>query len=169
LGKSFTLSAGLAAAAVKMCGGISEDHLQEAIGLELAGKETSAEVVEQNTNVAKSVFEMVQTVEIKRPSEVKGAEVVPVSFASAGATAPSVVHPGTSELKNTGTWRVERPVIDHESCTKCGLCVIYCPDGAMRIDRQGLPQVDYDHCKGCMICREICPPKCINMEKEVSI
>jgi pyruvate ferredoxin oxidoreductase gamma subunit len=168
LGDKFTLSAGMAGAAAKMCGNIEQRHLEEAIRIELQGKRSSEEVIQQNIDLARAVFDAVPTMTIYQTKQSTPMAVVPVSFDSAGATAPCVVHPGTSALKNTGTWRIEGPVVDHERCTKCGLCVIYCPDGAMRIDRQGLPQVDYDHCKGCMICREICPPKCIATEKEVS-
>ena len=37
--------------------------------------------------------------------------------------------PSTEYL--TGDWRTYKPIRDTEKCTRCSLCVIYCPDGAI--------------------------------------
>lgn len=102
----------------------------------------------------------------------------------------AVVEPGTSLVNETGSWRESRPVIHHEPCTGCGLCVTFCPDGAVkRVDDRpdtigvpadrapvpratkhvGEPQVaiDYDYCKGCGICATECPIEVIEMVPEV--
>jgi len=52
-------------------------------------------------------------------------------------------------------------------CTRCGLCVLECPDGAMKFNEQGFPVIDYDHCKGCMICAHLCPLQGIARVPEV--
>ncbi len=43
-----------------------------------------------------------------------------------GAVTPAPVH--TQDLFMTGNWRVVRPVIDHEKCTRCLTCYLSCPD-----------------------------------------
>lgn len=55
----------------------------------------------------------------------------------------------------TGTWAYERPVLT-DSCTACGVCALFCPEGA--IARHGESMVvDEAHCKGCGICEVVCP------------
>lgn len=102
-----------------------------------------------------------------------------------------VTDPGTTQVNETGSWRTNRPVIHHEPCTGCGLCVTYCPDGAVKRvdnledavgtipgDRRPVPRaakhvgeqqvaVDYRYCKGCGICAVECPIDAISMIQEV--
>ena len=71
----------------------------------------------------------------------------------------------SSETK-TGTWRTFRPIIDLHKCTKCNICWKFCPDVAIRLDRDGWPVVNLDACKGCGICAEECAPEAILMIEE---
>jgi len=71
--------------------------------------------------------------------------------------APVIRGVATSVEVRTGLWRVFRPVISHDHCVKCGLCMAYCPDGAITPNAQGFREVDLEHCKGCMICVAQCP------------
>ena len=71
-----------------------------------------------------------------------------------------------STLLHTGSWRLGlKPVVDEEKCTGCGMCHLYCPDGAIRLV-DGKARVDYTYCKGCGICAEECPSDAISMVEE---
>lgn len=85
------------------------------------------------------------------PSGKKYPPIYPVSYPMAGAGG------------NTGAWRNLRPVLDHDKCSRCLLCWIYCPEAV--IDRDTL-DIDYRYCKGCGICEEECPTKAIMMIRE---
>jgi len=65
----------------------------------------------------------------------------------------------------TGDWKTYAPVRDLEKCTVCLICVMYCPDGAIRW-RQDLGKIEFDYnfCKGCGICAAECPTKAITMK-----
>ncbi len=78
---------------------------------------------------------------------------------------------GMGDAGNTGSWRVERPVIDMALCTpakrqkaSCHLCWLYCPDGV--IDKGLEPEIMMEYCKGCGICAEECPTNAITMVAE---
>jgi pyruvate ferredoxin oxidoreductase gamma subunit len=80
--------------------------------------------------------------------------------------APSLRTAATSALRTTDGWRVNRPVIERERCTRCFLCFVLCPEGAIRLDAADYPVVDYDHCKGCLVCATECPPHAIAEVRE---
>lgn len=64
----------------------------------------------------------------------------------------------------TGSWRVQRPVVN-DKCTKCGLCVMYCPDASIEKTDNGI-KFNLDFCKGCGICENECPLRAITMVRE---
>jgi pyruvate ferredoxin oxidoreductase delta subunit len=70
--------------------------------------------------------------------------------------------PAEGAAGRTGSWRIFRPVIDREKCNQCGLCQMYCPEGAIDQDLT----IDYNFCKGCGICANECPKKAIGMVRE---
>jgi 2-oxoacid:acceptor oxidoreductase delta subunit (pyruvate/2-ketoisovalerate family) len=69
---------------------------------------------------------------------------------------------------NTGSWRLERPVVNLEVCVGCGICEHNCPADIITVTKK--PEVsvffDMNYCKGCGICSEVCPKECISMENE---
>lgn len=77
-----------------------------------------------------------------------------------------VAKPGSSRANKTGSWRIQYPVCDKSKCTACGLCVLYCPEGVIKVDKQNKYIVDLDFCKGCGICAVICPVKALEMKPE---
>jgi 2-oxoacid:acceptor oxidoreductase delta subunit (pyruvate/2-ketoisovalerate family) len=66
----------------------------------------------------------------------------------------------------TGSWRVLRPEIDLEKCNLCLLCWVFCPEGVMRQEPEGL-SVDLDYCKGCGICAYECRRGAIHMVETI--
>ena len=66
---------------------------------------------------------------------------------------------------DTGSWRVDRPVLDKEKCNYCGLCALYCPPQCMH-DKKDHYEVGLDFCKGCGICATECPRKALAMIPE---
>lgn len=69
---------------------------------------------------------------------------------------------------NTGSWRLERPVIDYNKCIKCGTCERFCPANVIYVekDQKECIVVNFDYCKGCGICVNECPTKCMKMVPE---
>ena len=75
-----------------------------------------------------------------------------------------VTEPGsTHDAVETGSWRLNKPVIDLDRCINCFFCWMFCPDAAILVTDHKVSGVDYEHCKGCGICSVECPPKCIEM------
>lgn len=57
------------------------------------------------------------------------------------------------------SFEVRNPLIDHEKCTRCGLCVAVCPYFALRLDDK--VEVDPSECFGCGLCESRCPVSAI--------
>lgn len=55
-----------------------------------------------------------------------------------------------------------KAIIDHETCTDCGLCVDYCRFDAISTVA-GRIHIDEILCDGCFLCSRICPEKAISM------
>ncbi len=77
-----------------------------------------------------------------------------------------VTEPGSASQYLTGDWKSQRPVLDKEKCTKCGLCFLYCPEGCITEREDGYFVADLSYCKGCGICAHECPKDAITMEEE---
>lgn len=141
---------------------------------ELAGLGLDSTRIEQNVGLAYIGYEELT---VRPPLE------EPASAVSTGASppqptvvtpiyqgglrgAPSVVAPANTPLRKTGNWRLWRPVIDLSHCTRCWICFVSCPDGAIALDEQDHPHIDDDVCKGCLICVEECPTRTISQVRE---
>jgi len=72
---------------------------------------------------------------------------------------------GSSAKNKTGSWRTQKPVIT-DKCGGCSICIGYCPENAIKLNKNKKAEIDYDYCKGCMICANVCPKHAIKVEKE---
>ena len=74
--------------------------------------------------------------------------------------------PSPGSAGRTGTWRLYKPVIKIEICTKCGMCWLHCPDDVITWKPREYPEIDYTYCKGCGVCESVCPVDAIEMVLE---
>lgn len=77
-----------------------------------------------------------------------------------------LTEPGSASQYQTGDWRSQRPILDKEKCNKCGLCWIFCPEGAIEVTEDGYFVPNLFYCKGCGICATECPRKAITIVEE---
>jgi pyruvate ferredoxin oxidoreductase delta subunit len=67
------------------------------------------------------------------------------------------------------TTRTMRPVVDFETCIKCTLCWLQCPDSCFDVTPEGLYDANMEACCGCGVCEAVCPVNnCVTMVNEVA-
>ncbi|MFQ5763525.1 MAG: 4Fe-4S dicluster-binding protein [Rhodospirillales bacterium] len=77
--------------------------------------------------------------------------------------------PTRSETFKKFSTRTMRPVINFDTCTKCTLCWLNCPDTCFDIAPDGLYDANMNACCGCGVCEAVCPVEdCITMVNEES-
>ena len=75
--------------------------------------------------------------------------------------------PGRSPTYKKFTTRTERPVVNFDSCTKCKICWLQCPDTSFDVTPDGYYDPNMQACCGCGICASVCPvADCITMVNE---
>ena len=75
--------------------------------------------------------------------------------------------PVRSDVFRKWSTRTMRPVVNFETCTKCTLCWLQCPDSCFDVTPEGLYDSDMQSCCGCGVCEDVCPvPDCITMVNE---
>ncbi len=63
--------------------------------------------------------------------------------------------------------RTMRPVVDFDTCVKCNLCWIACPDSCFDVMPDGTFDANMESCCGCGVCEAVCPVEhCITMVNE---
>ena len=83
-----------------------------------------------------------------------------------GAITPAPV--GAQELFITSNWRIVRPIIDHEKCTRCFICYASCPDSCWAYnEKEDQMEWNWKFCKGCQICIHECPSDALSAEAEL--
>src|SRR6266849_5879895 len=55
--------------------------------------------------------------------------------------------------------RTMRPVVDFDTCIKCTLCWLQCPDSCFDVTPDGLYDANMQACCGCGVCEAVCPVK----------
>ena len=167
VGSASGVSAPLAATACALLG-LSVESTMKALREELAAIGLDRTAVEANLRLAELVRASVTPIELPaaapRPTPLPIADV---SYVPPEVGAPTVTAGPNTPLRRTGNWRVFRPVIDLDKCTRCWICFVWCPEGAIELDHEDNPHVDYDVCKGCLICVEECPTGAITKVREL--
>jgi pyruvate ferredoxin oxidoreductase delta subunit len=75
--------------------------------------------------------------------------------------------PERSQVFKKFSSRTMRPVIDFETCVKCTLCWLQCPDSCFDVMPDGLYDANMESCCGCGVCEAVCPVhNCITMVNE---
>lgn len=82
--------------------------------------------------------------------------------------ASEIEKPGSAREYETGSWKLQQPVLDPERCVHCLMCWLYCPDDAVEVEDSRVVGFDAARCKGCGLCATACPDKncAIRMEDE---
>ena len=63
--------------------------------------------------------------------------------------------------------RTMRPVVNFDTCIKCTLCWIACPDSVFDVTPDGFYDANMAACCGCGVCEAVCPvDNCISMINE---
>ena len=156
-----------AAAAAALSNVISKETFTRALTEEL--EHLGEKIVQQNLKIALTAFDAmsshagaVKESTLPSATDYIKPEWIELPFENAEISAPAIHSGVTSVEVRTGLWRTMRPVINYEKCTGCWwICSTYCPDGAINVRDDKLPDIDYDHCKGCLICVAQCPPHAI--------
>ena len=67
------------------------------------------------------------------------------------------------------TTRTMRPVVSFDTCIKCTLCWLQCPDSCFDVTPDGLYDANMEACCGCGVCEAVCPvTDCVTMVNEVA-
>lgn len=65
------------------------------------------------------------------------------------------------------TTRSMRPVVNFDTCIKCTLCWLQCPDSCFDVTPEGLYDANMQACCGCGVCEAVCPVNdCVTMVNE---
>lgn len=81
-----------------------------------------------------------------------------------------ITKPGNSIENKTGNWRTRMPVVNHDTCTRCGICWQFCPDMCFSFVKDNSKYkkkitINYNFCKGCLICAKECPVNAIKVKE----
>ncbi|MFA5360489.1 MAG: 4Fe-4S binding protein [Candidatus Paceibacterota bacterium] len=58
--------------------------------------------------------------------------------------------------------------VDKSICIGCGACIGICPNGAIKIEKDGKSSIDQKKCKHCGECQKVCPMKAIKVIKKLN-
>jgi pyruvate ferredoxin oxidoreductase gamma subunit len=171
-GSLSALSVAVGASTAKLVG-LEDTFIERAVLEELESLDLNRLRIEKNLELARACCAIAapdqQRVRSQAAAEDAGIStariVTPVYEGPWSGTASVATKPNTP-LRRTGDWRVMRPSIDIERCTRCWICFVDCPDGAIALEGNDIPHIDYGVCKGCLICVEECPIDAIDSQRE---
>jgi pyruvate ferredoxin oxidoreductase delta subunit len=77
------------------------------------------------------------------------------------------IQPARNTVFKKYSTRTMRPVVNFETCIKCTLCWLQCPDTCFDVTPEGLYDANMEACCGCGVCEAVCPvDKCVTMVAE---
>ena len=77
------------------------------------------------------------------------------------------LEPTRNETFKKWSTRSMRPIVNFETCIKCTLCWLQCPDTCFDVTPDGLYDANMEACCGCGVCEAVCPvPDCVTMVNE---
>jgi pyruvate ferredoxin oxidoreductase gamma subunit len=163
-----SLSTALGAAAACLVG-ISEEKALDGVRDELS--DLGAERLEGNVVLAREVYALGGNwPRVAWPAAeenvARDADLVDLRLDPPRRAAPSIYASANTAERRTGNWRQFRPVLEKESCNRCWLCFVSCPEAAIGLDAEEFPLVDYEVCKGCLLCAHECPTHAFRIERE---
>ncbi|MDQ7827549.1 MAG: 4Fe-4S dicluster-binding protein [Armatimonadota bacterium] len=117
--------------------------------------------------------------ELPRWWELREGLTIPAIRTADGAAGEALVDPATG---TAGGWRparnpyfkkfttrTMRPVVDFDTCVKCTLCWLQCPDSCFDVTPDGFYDANLEACCGCGVCEAVCPvANCITMVNEAA-
>ncbi|UCE90035.1 MAG: 2-oxoacid:acceptor oxidoreductase family protein [Pseudomonadota bacterium] len=116
--------AACAAAAARLLGFLTAKHIEQAIHHELS--DLGDAVLEANLHIARASFNsladhagVVAEGVLRGASDYSQPQWTTLKAEDVAMSAPVIRAAANSELSKTGSWRVERPVIDYERCNRC--------------------------------------------------
>lgn len=130
-------------------------------------KKVKVERAKVNTKSVKAGVQKQGAKKTVMPEDMFGTISVPEDRAVPfGAITPAPIR--QQELFITSNWRIVRPVIDHEKCTRCLSCYISCPDSCWSFNEQAEKmEWNWKFCKGCQICINECPADALKAVPEL--
>jgi pyruvate ferredoxin oxidoreductase gamma subunit len=169
-GSTSALSVAIGVAAANIAG-LRKDLVDEAVHLELTALGLEPAQIQKNRMLASVSFDSVTpkidaTAAVESGSNVPAVRLVTPTYEGGWVGTASVAASANTPLRKTGDWRVTRPVIDLSRCTRCWICFVSCPDGAISLRADDTPLIDYTICKGCMLCMEECPIDAVSSQRE---
>lgn len=167
------LSVAVGAAAAKLAG-LDDCFIERAVREEVGTLGIDSQRLEKNLDLARAVCSILISTSGRVAAPPDGSPAAPVTMVTPAyqggwAGTASVATRQNTPLRKTGDWRVMHPVIDLDRCTHCWVCFINCPDGAIALTADSVPQIDYNVCKGCMLCAEECPIHVIGSVREAEL
>ncbi len=130
-------------------------------------KKVKVERAKANTKSVKAGIQKQAAKKVVMPEDMFGTISVPEDRAVPfGAITPAPIR--QQELFITSNWRIVRPVIDDEKCTRCLSCYISCPDSCWSFNEKAEKmEWNWKFCKGCQVCINECPADALKAVPEL--
>jgi pyruvate ferredoxin oxidoreductase delta subunit len=147
-----------------------KDGASKAVSARKAYERLATEIVKPGQGNAEALprFELLKWQELREGVSIKG---IPQGgpFEDPVTKKAGGFRPGRNDKFLKYTTRTQRPVVNFDTCTKCTLCWLNCPDASFDVTPDGTYDANLNACCGCGICEAVCPVEnCITMVNEAN-